>query len=381
VATDQEHVNDLRALTRRGYWVVTPLGAVLLLIVVLAFMVFRPFLLNFTVAASVALLLSPLQRQLRAWLRDRRNLAASLLVLLVVVLILLPVLSYGALIGEQAVVFFEWVRPRLRPAALQTLWREILAHFPWLASFLAQDERALAELASGTLSSVASAANGLVQASLARLTTIVFDLVLFLMLLFFLLRDGPALRRELGRISPFSGDQEVEIFGHLEKTIKGVLQSMVLVPLAQGLAATLGFVYFGVPAPLLWGVTAVLAALIPLVGSPLAWVPAVIYLFFAGTTFQWVGMLIYGFVIVSGIDNVVKPLILRGTASIHPLLGFLSILGGMLSFGPSGFLVGPVVLSLILSAIRIYGADVLGRQMLPPPRPTKAPEVQTRLAG
>ena len=78
-----------------------------------------------------------------------------------------------------------------------------------------------------------------------------------------------------------------------------------------------------------------------------------------GSTGQWVGLLIFGLVVISGIDNVIKPLLLRGMAQIHPVLGFLAILGGLLAFGPFGFLVGPVVLSMVLSALRIYRSDVL----------------------
>ena len=82
-------------------------------------------------------------------------------------------------------------------------------------------------------------------------------------------------------------------------------------------------------------------------------------------------MLIYGTVVISGIDNVVKPLLLRGTAQIHPLLGFLSILGGVLAFGAFGFLVGPVILSLVLSAMRIYRLDLLRADVPASVRPLK----------
>ena len=187
------------------------------------------------------------------------------------------------------------------------------------------------------------------------------------MMLFFLLRDGGRLRAEIRRISPFSGEQENQIADHIGRTVKGVLQAMVMVPVAQGLVAYLGFLIFGVPAPLLWSVMVVLAALIPLVGSPLAWIPACGYLFFYAATWQWVGMLLYGALLISTIDNVIKPLLLRDAARIHPLLGFLSILGGLLSFGPMGFLVGPVIASLVLSALRIYRLDVL--------RPRPEPEL------
>jgi predicted PurR-regulated permease PerM len=104
------------------------------------------------------------------------------------------------------------------------------------------------------------------------------------------------------------------------------------------------------------------AALIPLVGTPLVWVPATFYFFFTGSPAKGLGMLLYGMVVISGIDNVIKPLILKGAAQIHTMLGFLSILGGLYAFGPKGLVAGPIVLSLVLSAYRIYRYDVLRRR-------------------
>ena len=81
-----------------------------------------------------------------------------------------------------------------------------------------------------------------------------------------------------------------------------------------------------------------------------------------------------GFVVVSGIDNVIKPMLLRDSAEIHPLLGFLAILGGVLAFGVFGFLIGPVILSLVLSAMRIYKLDVLrGPTLAAPAAPGNPP--------
>jgi predicted PurR-regulated permease PerM len=111
---------------------------------------------------------------------------------------------------------------------------------------------------------------------------------------------------------------------------------MVVVPFAQGFAAMIGFALLGVPSPVLWGVVVVLAALVPLFGSPLGWAPAVGYLFVYGETWQWVAMLVYGLIVISGIDNVVKPMLLKESAQIHPLPAFLSILGG-LRLPPSAF--------------------------------------------
>lgn len=330
-----------------------PLLVVFAVVVFLAFHVFRHFLLELTVAASVALLLAPVHRRVTRALGNRPSLAAGLLVLLCTVLLLLPVFAYATLLGQQALTFFDWARPRLQPAALQELWQETLpARFPWIREFVSAET--MSQIASAGLSRIVSGANAFLQGAVAGLTSALLELGLFLMTLYFFLRDGNALRHEVRRISPLSDSQEDEIVEHLVRTVKGVLLAMVVVPIAQGLVAIPGFHLLGVPSPLLWGVTVVLASFVPILGSPLAWLPAVAYLFVYGSTGRAVGMLLYGVLVISGIDNLIKPALLRGSARIHPLLGFLSILGGILSFGPLGFMIGPVILSLGLSALRIY---------------------------
>jgi predicted PurR-regulated permease PerM len=347
-------------LERRQRDLFAPLLYALVLILVLAFWVFRPFLLTFTVAASVALLLAPVQHRLGQALGRRSGLAASVLVLITTAAILVPVLTSFFVLGTQAVAFFAWVTPHLQPEALEKVLKETLPErIPVLRQWLERGQGQLMPLVSLALSQLASTASGLVQNLVAGFTAAAFELALFLFMLFFLLRDGGQLRAELRQVSPFSLAQEAEIFDHLGKTVKGVLQAMLVVPLAQGFLASLGFWLFGVPSPVPWGVAVILAAMVPIVGSPLGWVPACAYLYLYGATWQWMGMLLFGVVVISGIDNVIKPLLLQGAADIHPMLGFLSILGGVFAFGFFGFMVGPVILSLVLSAFRIYRLDVL----------------------
>jgi predicted PurR-regulated permease PerM len=209
------------------------------------------------------------------------------------------------------------------------------------------------------LSRGANVANSLIQAMVTGLTSAVFELFLFVLMLFFLLRDGAHLRLGLQEISPLSSTQERAILDHLGQTVKGILLAMIVVPLAQGVVAFVGFTALGVPGALLWSLVVFLAAFIPILGATAGWVPAVIYLFLNGHEWQWIGMLLYGIFGISTIDNVIKPLVLREAARIHPMLGFLSILGGVVAFGPMGFFIGPVILSLVLSAVQIYRLDIL----------------------
>jgi predicted PurR-regulated permease PerM len=346
---------------RRRRDMLTPLLLSLAVILLLAFWVFKPFVLVFSVSACVALLLAPAQKRFDKAFGGRPTLAAFVLVLLTTVVILIPILTSLFLLARQTAVFLDWIRlqPLLGPEEMQRFWEELPRRYPGLKSWIAFLQAQITPVLSGGIAQLAGGANGLLQNVLGRVTHAAIDLGLFLLMLFFLLRDGGRLKKELRPISPFSEEQEHQIFDHLERTIKGALQAVVVVPVIQGILAMIGFVVFGVPSPLVWGTAVILAATVPLLGSPLAWMPACVYLFLNGATGPAIGLVVYCTLIVSGSDNVVKPLLLRGSARIHPLLGFLSIIGGVLAFGVFGFLIGPVVLSLVLSAIRIYRLDVL----------------------
>jgi predicted PurR-regulated permease PerM len=358
---------------RRRRDLLTPLLVALAVILLLAYWVFRPFILVFAVSACVALLLGPVQARLAASLGGRRTLSAALLVLFTTIVILVPVLTSLFLLTRQFALFLDWVRsqPVLGPQELERFWQQLPQRYPGLRHWIVWLQAQLTPAISGGMAELAGRANLLLQNVLGRVTLAAADLVLFLLMLFFLLRDGGRLKAELRPISPFSEEQERQIFDHLEHTISGAMQAVVVVPLAQGILAGLGFMLFGVPSPFVWGTAVILAATVPVFGSPLGWLPACAYLMVQGRSGAALGLLAYCTIVVSGIDNVIKPLLLRGSARIHPLLGFLSILGGVLAFGVFGFLIGPVVLSLVLSAIRIYRLDVL--RVVGPGSPPVAP--------
>src|SRR5262245_25487178 len=156
---------------RRRRDLFTPLLVALVFILVLAFQVFRPFLLTFAVAASVALLLVPLHRRLTRALRDRPTLAAGLIVTVTTIAVPLPVVVSLQILTRQALVFFDWIGPYLQPAELQRLWEQNLAaRFPILREWQERGEGRLAPIVSGVLAQLAGMTNSLLQGVLAGFT-------------------------------------------------------------------------------------------------------------------------------------------------------------------------------------------------------------------
>jgi predicted PurR-regulated permease PerM len=176
----------------------------------------------------------------------------------------------------------------------------------------------------------------------------------FLISLYYALRDGNKLKSTIIKISPLEDSDDLIIFGKLEKTIHSVLLGSLMIAIIQGTLVSIGFTIFGIPNATLWGSLAVISALIPGVGTALIVIPAVIFLFLSGALPQALGLLMWGVVIVGLVDNLLGPRLLGRGTEIHPILILLAVLGGIGLFGPIGFLLGPLIVSLLLSLIEIY---------------------------
>jgi predicted PurR-regulated permease PerM len=253
---------------------------------------------------------------------------------------------------------YDRLRLPLEAGALSDLWaRGLPERFPWLRTLQeylgATTVEAALQRVTPVLSNLTAALNHLVQSTLVGITSVILYPILFLLAMFFLLRDGKRFAGEIAGLLPFSRPEQDEMFLSVGRTVKGVLYSMVLVPIAQGLLAVLGFWIFGLPSPFFWGTVLILSATIPGIGAPLVWVPAAIYVLFAVSMWKGIGLLLYGTLVISLVDNFIKPLLLHGTARIHSFLALLSLVGGLLTFGPAGFLLGPVTFSVLQSMVRI----------------------------
>jgi predicted PurR-regulated permease PerM len=172
--------------------------------------------------------------------------------------------------------------------------------------------------------------------------------------LFYLLRDGGKLKQDLILLSPLADDYDIKIFLKLKQAIRSVVVGSLVVGLIQGILTGIGFFIFGVPNPALWGSFAVIAALIPGIGTSLVIVPGILYLFFISTHLHALGMLIWGILAVGFIDNFLGPMLVNRGVHVHPFLILLSVIGGLSFFGPIGFIAGPLLVALLVALLEIY---------------------------
>jgi len=171
---------------------------------------------------------------------------------------------------------------------------------------------------------------------------------------FYLFRDGREFTKKLVVISPLPDDEDELILRRLARAVRSVAMGTVLVALIQGTLTGFGLWLFGFERAVLWGVIAAFGALIPSVGTSIVFIPAILYLVITGAYLTAAGLAVWGILAVSLIDNLLGPYLMSRGNAMHPFIILLSVLGGISVFGPIGFIVGPVVVSLFTVLLELY---------------------------
>jgi predicted PurR-regulated permease PerM len=184
-----------------------------------------------------------------------------------------------------------------------------------------------------------------------RVSAGLFLVVLFLFLFF---AEGPKFFNTFLGFVPMKSEHKEVLANELRIAISATFLGMVTTAAAQGFLLGIGYWVAGISNPVVWGLVGVGVTLIPIIGGALMYVPPAIYLILTGSVGSGIFLLAFGICIVSMVDNVIKPLVMRGRMDIHPVLIAMSLIGGSVWLGPSGIIVGPLVLVLLVAMLRIY---------------------------
>ncbi len=324
------------------------LGGLLLV----GFAVVRPFLVSIAWAAILAYVSWPLLLRVQARLHGRRTLAALTMTLMLTLALGGVLLWTGLLLRREGLAAF-----RDAVALLQSGVRlpDPIVRIPWLGTWL---QERLAELG-GDPAVLERQLSQLAEEWGVRAMRIVGDLglnalrlAISLLTAFFLFRDGDRLLAQLhGILRGLLGERVEGYFAAVGNTTRAVVYGLLLAAMAQGLLAGLGYWAAGVRAAAFWGVATALVALIPF-GAPLVWGSIGLWLLLQGQVSAGIGLLLWGALAVSWVDNLVRPWVISGVAKTPFLLVLFGVLGGLAAFGLIGLFVGPVVLAILLALWR-----------------------------
>ncbi len=347
---------------------------------VLAFLLFRilaPFAVPLMWASLLAFMLQPANdRLLRRW-PNKPGLGAGLLTGAAAIVIIGPVSLFVVAFLRQAsdlLQRFQAEASERKLPALQMVLElgpvqavlERTHNFTSLST--AQIIQSATEAAQGALQQAASLGGTLVLGAVNVVTS--FGLTLFL--LFFFLRDGKAMLQRGIRLIPMRRERKEDLAATLGGVTRAVVLGTLVTALVQGTLVGIGFAIAGLSSPLVFGAVGALAALIPVVGTALVWVPAAITLVAQGQNGWALFLTLWSVILVAGSDNVIRPLIISGSSKASTLLVFVGLLGGIGVFGFAGIFMGPLVLTLVATLLQ-YADLELPRMAAAPSLPGATP--------
>lgn len=325
--------------------------AVFMLSLALSFFIFKPYLGLMVFSGVLAVLMRPVYRRLVGHFHNF-TLASLSTVFLTLMLILLPLMFMAAALATEAVDLFNVIRSQLNFSEVASSLARIIGP---------EQAHAVAVEASRAVSDVASYVQPFVNGLTSNIVAIfsntfafVLGFIIVLMGMYYLLKDGRTLKRQLMDLSPLADADDTAIFDRIIDAVKAVALGQFVIALIKGVLGIIVFLVLGLPAPVFWGTMVALTNFIPGIGTALVTVPFVIYLFAAGRFWSAVALLIISVFIIGLIDNFLTPQLMKSRIKIHPLLILLSMLGGISLFGGLGLFFGPIALSVTLAMLDIY---------------------------
>jgi len=333
-------------------WPLIFLCIVLAALLPVVFQIAEPFFAPMVIAVVLAIVMTPV----RKWLGrkvGRPGVAALLTTLVVLLMVVVPFGLVGVALTEELTTAYDQLS-RLSDA--QGGWQALVNNsidrgLDAAATYLPINQAELKAELVERIKSVAGSGLKLVGRAFGGATATLLNLVLVMILLYFVLRYGDEWLRNLYTLLPLDSRVTSSLLQTVQDAIIANVDGVLVVAVSQGALLGIAFAVAGIHAPVMWGIIGGLASMIPIVGIVLVWLPFVIGHAILGAYAKAALLALWCVLVVGSVDNVIRPLVVRGRVKQHPALIAASIIGGTTAFGPIGLLVGPVVTSFVLALI------------------------------
>jgi len=336
---------------RKAFLLVMALVVTITMIVVL-----QSFIMTLVVAAIMAGLIRPLFAWIARRVGGRQHLAAGMTVAITLVAIIGPLIAIGGLVVSQAASITAEVRPIVeRSINSESYLDQRLQRLPGYDAYLKPYRTIILTKAGEVVNSL----GGFLMSSLSSttLSTVSFILNFFLALytMFFFLIDGPGMWKAAFDYLPLHSDERELLTQRFLSITRATIKGTIVIGIIQGTLAGTAFWVVGIPNAAFWGVIMTVMAILPLIGSALIWVPACIILFTTGAMGEALGLFLFCALVVSSVDNVLRPWLVGRDTKMHDLVILFSTLGGIMVFGATGFIIGPVLAGIFVTSWQIFG--------------------------
>jgi len=336
---------------------------ILLLALSIAFFkVIAPFFLIIFFAFLMTLIFTPLFTYLQTRFSIDKKFAAMITIVTVILVVAIPAFLLGLQLYKEiseAVKSFPARWPQLLATAKssplvsgvrETSFVKSILELPAVASFNSDiNNMEIGQRFAELFAMISDELMDFLAKAVLNVSSFLFQMIILLYMLYFILIDGSRFKDMIFKISPLSYKDEDRLLREVTKTINATLLGTMFIALIEAIVGSIMLAIAGVPSVVLWGVCIFIFSMIPLIGASLVFVPGALYVILTGHIFGGIFMLIFSLLFLGLTQNIVKPKLVGDQSGLHPVMIVLSSLGAIVWMGPVGFLVGPIFASLFIA--------------------------------
>ena len=309
-----------------------------LVIVFLSFLIVKPYIGTLLSAIMLTYIFYPVYKRLNKIIRND-DACALIMLLLMILIVMIPIVVVANSLLWQVFHLYESIKE--------------LDIEAWLGPLLEN----LGKVNVYVMDAVDDAIKFVINTISRYIISIpgrLIELFILLFTSFYLFKEGPLIFYKIKKLVPLKESQKNILFREFNSVTRAIVYSIFAVALAQGITGGIGLFIFGVPNYLLWGVVMTALALIPTIGPGPVWITAGVWLIFSGSLVKGIGLLAYGVLVISTVDNIIRARIMGRRAKVHPITTLIGVLGGLKLFGLVGIIIGPLILSFFILLVKSY---------------------------
>lgn len=330
-----------------------------LIIFYFVYWIFHPFFVPLALAIILATLCYPIYTWILAKTGGRANLASLLSCTIITLLLVIPLVFFILSLAREISEVYSTFQKNLNTGVYEDLLNleensYLAPVVEWLSQYIDLDQVDIVDNLASALQQVSVYFLRQSTAILSGIFQFITGFFMMLIAMFFLFRDGPRLLEESRSWTPLTNRYEEQIKEKFRSISRATILGSLATSFAQGVAGGIVFWMLGVPNVLFWGAMIALASLVPVVGTAVIWVPWTVYFITVGALGKAIALALLSIFLVGMVDNVLRPLLIEGSAGMHTLLVFFSIIGGVAYFGISGLIFGPILVALGLTFLELY---------------------------
>ena len=338
--------------------------AIFLLLIYLFYQILSPFILALFLVPIITFTLYPLHKRLTKLLRNRKSISALIMTVVATFLVILPLVFISATVAVDMFDIYQGLSDNVEVSELKSKLEKLKGLIPVaildeLEKRLQVGELNIHQMAVKGLGSVSGYVINEVQSAATNLTGLLINFGMMIFALFFFFRDGDSMLERVKSLIPMKDEQKDEIFRKFYDTLNAVIVGVMVTAAIQGVLQGLFFWILGISYSVLGGVLTFIFALIPIAGAVIVWLPVGLYLVFTGSIYTGIAVLVFGGLVVSSVDNFLKPVMIGGRVKLSTLFLVLTIFGSLSVFGITGIIIGPILLAIFMSFIDIYKSEYL----------------------